>query len=268
MVTVAYLDSGLGLVSYADALLARRRDARVVLSMDPDHAPYGSLSRGGIVERILASARACAPYEPDAIVVACNTGSVHALAQLRAEWEPDVPVIGTVPAVRSAARSGLPMAVWATPATTSSRYQADLIGQFATGIPVTAVAADGLAAAIDLADPALIDAAVADAAAKTPADARSVVLGCTHYGLVAERIRAALASRGPGDVAIFDSPEPVARQTLARLGLSDDAASAPAPGAPSSGRVLATLQSGRASPLPESLLAYPAGRRLLAAQWS
>ena len=50
----------------------------------------------------------------------------------------------------------------------------------------------GLADAVEHADEAAIDAAVAAAAALTPEDVTTVVLGCTHYELVAERIRAAV----------------------------------------------------------------------------
>ena len=78
------------------------------------------------------------------------------------------------------------------------------------------------------------------------------MLGCTHYGLVTERIVAALGS----DVTVFDSPLAVARQTLRRIGLAPDADQ------PRAG-VETILLSGRAGEAPESWRAYPAGTRLL-----
>ena len=42
-------------------------------------------------------------------------------------WNPDLPVIGTVPAIKPAAAGGGPVAIWATPATTGSPYQRGLI---------------------------------------------------------------------------------------------------------------------------------------------
>ena len=72
----------------------------------------------------------------------------------------------------------------------------------------------GLAEAIDSGDPERVAAAIDAAAAATPADIESVVLGCTHYGLVREPIVAALQERTGREVAVFDSPEPVARQAL------------------------------------------------------
>ena len=117
---VAFVDSGLGLLGYADALHVLRPDLGLVLSLDPDNMPYGPRTPDEVQQLILASARATLPYEPSAIVVACNTASVHGLGVLRAELEPDVPVIGTVPAIRPAAAAGGPVAIWSTAATTSS----------------------------------------------------------------------------------------------------------------------------------------------------
>ena len=83
------------------------------------------------------------------------------------------------------------------------------------------------------------------------------MLGCTHYGLVADRIMAARA----GALTVFDSPMPVAKQTLRRIGLEPAGVGEDQPG---TGRVLATFASGRRVILPQALDAYPAGKRLLA----
>jgi len=251
---VAFVDSGLGLLGYADALHALRPDLGLVLSLDPDNMPYGPRTPDEVQRLILASARATLPHEPAAIVVACNTASVHGLGALRAELEPAVPVIGTVPAIRPAAAAGGPVAVWATAATTSSDYLRGLVDAFAADVETYAVAALGLAEAIESGDVRAVDECIAYAASQTPAGVRSLVLGCTHYGLVVDRIVAAL---GHG-VTIHDSPVAVARQTLRRIGL------VPAPGATGPGAgVEAVLLSGRPGMLPASWGAYAAGERLL-----
>ncbi|WP_106580926.1 glutamate racemase [Murinocardiopsis flavida] len=247
---IALIDSGYGLLSTAAALRTARPDADLVCAMDPDHMPWGPRSAAEIRARALAGATAAAATRPDAIVVACNTASVHALEVLRAEFEPGIPVIGTVPAVKPAADHGGPIAIWATPATTGSPYQRDLILRFAAGVDVTPVACYGLADAVEAADPAVIGAAVARAAELTPAGVRSVVIGCTHYDLVAERISAAL-----GEPALFSAAEAVTAQTLRRLGASPD------PAAAATG-TLTVLASGRPAALPPAALGYPAGRLL------
>jgi glutamate racemase len=248
---VAFVDSGLGLLGYADALRSLRPDIGLVLSLDPDNMPYGPRTPDEVQRLIVESARATLTYAPDAIVVACNTASVHGLDALRAELEPGIPVIGTVPAIRPAAAAGGPVAVWATAATTSSDYLRGLIDAFAADVETYAVAALGLAEAIEAGDPRLVDECIAYAVSQTPAGVRSLVLGCTHYGLVADRIVAAL---GLG-VVVHDSPVAVARQTLRRIGLEPD------PAAPEGG-VDAVLLSGRVAALPTSWRAYPAGERL------
>jgi glutamate racemase len=251
---VAFVDSGLGLLGHADALRSLRPDLGLVLSLDPDNMPYGPRTPDEVQRLIVASARATLPYAPDAIVVACNTASVHALDALRAELEPALPVVGTVPAIRPAAATGGPVAVWATAATTSSDYLRGLVDAFAADMETYAVAALGLAEAIEDGDLHRVDECIAYAASQTPAGVRSLVLGCTHYGLVVDRIVAAL---GDG-VVVHDSPVAVARQTLRRIGIEAD------PSAPEAG-VEAVLLSGRPAPMPSSWRAYPAGRRLLAA---
>ncbi|MEO6997330.1 MAG: aspartate/glutamate racemase family protein [Terracoccus sp.] len=254
---IALVDSGLGLIGYAAALLEMRPDLSLVVSMDPDHMPYGPRSPDEVRALVLEAARATLPYRPDAIVVACNTASVHGLEWLRSEFEPSIPVIGTVPAIRPAALAGGPVAVWATAATAASDYLRGLVDAFAADIETHTVAASGLAEAIDAADLGRIDVCIEAAAAQTPNGIRGLVLGCTHYGLVADRIAAAV---GPA-VTIFDSPVAVARQTLRRVGLDPDD-----PGAPMRDSVPAleaVLLSGRAGELPATLAAYPAGAALL-----
>ncbi|MGC0418962.1 glutamate racemase [Embleya sp. AB8] len=249
---VALIDSGMGLLPTAGWLRRLRPDLDLLLCMDPDHMPWGDRGEAAITRRVLAAADSAAERGADGIVVPCNTATVTALDTLRARSEPLVPVVGTVPAIKPAAASGAPFAVWATVATTASAYQARLIEEFAAGRAVTRVACPGLAEAIDRADEDAIDAAVADAARRTPADCAGVVLGCTHYPLVAERIAAAL----PAGTALYDSAEAVARQTLRRLDLTEDSAAAPGD--------FEVLLSGRPGMLPPVALAYPLGRALAA----
>lgn len=259
-VVVAFVDSGVGLLGYADALRTLRPDAELVISIDPDHMPYGPRPPEEVRRLILESARATLPFGPAAIVVACNTASVHGLEALRAELEPGVPVIGTVPAIRPAASTGGPVAVWATAATTSSDYLRGLIDAFAADIQTHPIAALGLAEAIESADFDAVDAAIAEAAERTPLDTKALVLGCTHYGLVGDRIAAALRSRGI-DAQVFDSPVAVARQTLRRIGLEPAGeATATSNEAPSEPVV---LLSGRRARFPSQFSAYAAGGRVL-----
>ncbi|MFF0223081.1 glutamate racemase [Streptomyces sp. NPDC004629] len=255
---IALMDSGIGLLAATAAVRRLRPDADLVLSLDPDGMPWGPRTPGDLTERALAVAEAAAAHRPDALVVGCNTATVHALDTLRARLEPGIPVIGTVPAIKPAAAGGGPVAIWATPATTGSPYQRGLIEEFADGVPVAEVPCWGLAEAVEHADEAAIDAAVGAAAGLTPHDVTTVVLGCTHYELVAERIRAAVRRADAPPLVLHGSAGAVAAQTLRRIG------ERPAPDAPADGTVTVLL-SGRAGGLPAPALNYAEGRLLVAA---
>ncbi|MEU8461511.1 aspartate/glutamate racemase family protein [Streptomyces sp. NPDC029003] len=253
---IALMDSGIGLLAAAAATRRLRPDADLLLSSDPDGMPWGPRTPADLTERARAVALAAAALRPEALIVACNTASVHSLDTLRGELEPGIPVIGTVPAIKPAAAAGGRVAIWATPATTGSPYQRGLIRDFAAGVAVTEVPCPGLADAVEACDEAAVVRAVAAAAALTPPDVTDVVLGCTHYELVEEPIRAALAARtGGAALRYHGSAEAVAVQALRRIGAE------PAPGLPRTGG-LTVLHSGRTSTLPQAALGYAEGRLL------
>jgi glutamate racemase len=252
---IALINSGIGLLATAAELHRLRPDADLVLAMDPDGMPWGPRTPGDIAQRSLACARATAAFGPDVLVFACNTGTVHALPALRAEFEPAMPVVGTVPAIKPAAAFSNSVAIWATVATTASTYQRRLIDDFAGSAQVTPVPCPGLADAVDAGDEAATRAAVAGAAARTPAGCGAVVLGCTEYELAADLIGAAL----PG-VTLFRSAAAVAAQALRRAAAGGTDTTPEA--APSRTGTVRVLLSGRRAGLPEAALRYAEGRLL------
>ncbi|GHD86131.1 glutamate racemase [Streptomyces naganishii JCM 4654] len=249
------MDSGIGLLAATAAVRRLRPDADLVLSLDPAGMPWGPRTPEDLTSRAVSVAEAAAAHAPDALIVGCNTATVHALTTLRTLLEPALPVVGTVPAIKPAAAGGGPVAIWATPATTGSAYQRGLIRDFAGGVPVTEVPCWGLAEAVEHADQTAIDDAVAAAAALTPGDVTTVVLGCTHYELVAERIRAAVQRPGRPPLALHGSAGAVAAQALRRIGAR------PRPEAPARGAVTVLL-NGEQGVLPAPALAYDEGRLL------
>ncbi|WP_446225535.1 glutamate racemase [Nocardia sp. IBHARD005] len=247
---VALIDSGLGLLPTASWLRKLRPDVDLLLLLDPDGAPWGPKSEQWVVERVVGAARQAVESGAEVIVLPCNTASVTALAHVRAEVGGSVPVIGTVPAIKPAAAQCNSVAVWATAATTASRYQADLIARFGGDAKVVGVACHGLADAIDRGDVTAIRESIADSAARTPADVEGVVLGCTHYPLVIDAIVAAL----PDGVRLFDSAKAVAAQTLRKM---DEL------GRPTTGTGIVTVRtSGRPGELPSGAATFESGRLL------
>ncbi|WP_327110326.1 aspartate/glutamate racemase family protein [Nocardia sp. NBC_01730] len=247
---VALIDSGLGLLPTSAWLRKLRPDVDLLLQLDPEGAPWGPKPENWVVERVVDAARTSVRSGADVIVLPCNTASVTALEHVRVEVGPGVPVIGTVPAIKPAAAVCRSVAVWATAATTASRYQADLIAEFGGDANVVGVACHGLADAIDRGDLVAARAAITIAAEQTPRDVHGVVLGCTHYPLVIDSIMAAL----PDGVRLFDSAQAVAAQTIRRM----DALGRPSTG---NGEVR-VLNSGRPGELPASAAAFESGRIL------
>ncbi|MGW5635522.1 glutamate racemase [Streptomyces sp. NPDC003832] len=255
---IALMDSGIGLLAATAAVRRLRPDADLVLSLDPDGMPWGPRTPEDLTRRALAVAEAAAAHRPDTLIVGCNTATVHALPALRARLEPGIPVIGTVPAIKPAAAGGGPVAIWATPATTGSAYQRDLIENFAGGVRVTEVPCHGLAEAVEHADRDAVATAVAAAAALTPDDVTTVVLGCTHYELVAEDIRTAVQRPGRPPLVLHGSAGAVAAQALRRIGQP------PAPDAAATGTLTVLLSGRQGAALPDPALSYAEGRLLRA----
>ncbi len=251
----ALINSGLGLLATASELHKLRPAADLVIAMDPDGMPWGPRSPDDITERSMVAAEAVAGYEPDVIVMACNTGSVHALDMLRAEFEPRIPVVGTVPAIKPAAAAASSVAIWSTVATSESGYLRKLIGDFGSGAGVTPVPCPGLATAVDAGDRSAVSSAIAHAAGRTPAECGAIVLGCTEYELVADQIGAAVPN-----AILFGSATAVAAQALKR---ASEAGLDPrvAEGEAQIG-TLTVLLSGRPGALPPTALIYRQGREL------
>jgi glutamate racemase len=176
-----------------------------------------------------------------ALVVACNTATAYGLADLRAAlaaWGLPVPVVGVLEAgargaVDEEARAGRAgagtVAVFATAATCQSGAYPRAISAAAraAGAPPPAVVQHGsvdLAAAIEggLGVGAIIErdvAALLDAQRRAGTDRplTTVVLGCTHYPLVRDRIAAALARGTGGGAAAAPVLVDPARHTAVEL---------------------------------------------------
>ncbi|MGQ4877554.1 glutamate racemase [Billgrantia sp. LNSP4103-1] len=211
---ILIFDSGVGGLSVVASLRRHLPAAALVYACDNAMLPYGTRPDGWLVGRIVAVCEAAvAASGCSVLVVACNTASTLALDALRARLS--IPVVGTVPAIKPAAAMSASrhIGLLATSATVSRPYIDRLIEAFAADCRVTRVAADPLVRETErlLAggepDPAIIEAVTAPLWAA--ADLDTVVLGCTHFPLLGERIAAAC----PRPVQLVDSSEAIARRT-------------------------------------------------------
>lgn len=220
-----FIDSGLGGLTVLDAARQAVPEAQIRFVADDAGFPYGLKSEGALIERLIALIdKAAGPFAPDCIVLACNTASTIALEVLRARLA--IPFVGTVPAIKPAAaltKSGL-VSVLATPGTVTREYTRALIERFGAGARFTLIGAKGLAALAEAhaSGASVEDEAIAreiapcfieDGSARTDV----IVLGCTHYPLLLEKLEAL----APWPVAWLDPAPAIARRianVLAELG--------------------------------------------------
>lgn len=214
MPRVAVFDSGLGGLTVLAALRRHIPEAAFTYVADSAAFPYGPKTEAAVRARVLAVIAALLRHEPvDAVVIACNTASTAALDALR-QTHPDVPFVGTVPAIKPAAeatRSGV-IGLLATPGTVHRPYIDALAARVAAGrtlvrvgAPVLAVLAEGKLRG-SAPDPSAVAAEIAPLFIEPRLDV--VVLGCTHYPLLRPELEAA----APRPVAWLDSAAAVARQ--------------------------------------------------------
>ena len=144
---ILVFDSGLGGLTVFAGVARLRPSADYVYVADDAVFPYGRLEPDVLIARVQAiMAAVIGQARPDIVVIACNTASTLVLPDLRAAW-PDIPFVGTVPAVKPAAlqsRSHM-ISVLATPGTVARDYTRDLIRDYAAHCAVTLVGSQRLA---------------------------------------------------------------------------------------------------------------------------
>ena len=242
--TILIFDSGVGGLTVFREVARARPDARYVYVADDAGFPYGNQPEAALIARIVdVVGQAIADHAPDLVVIACNTASTLALAQLRAAYA--VPIVGTVPAIKPACAQSRSkrIAVLGTRSTVSREYTKALIREFASGCDVILMGSPNLAT---IAERELSGTPAADADIESEiagcfvdGDGRRtdmVVLACTHYPLLTERFRTV----APWPVEWLDPAPAIARRVANLLRDRDTGAVTTAP------RIVFT--SGRAPP--------------------
>ncbi|RKQ84585.1 glutamate racemase [Brockia lithotrophica] len=221
---IAVFDSGLGGLTVVREILLRLPRAPLVYVGDQARSPYGSRSREEIRMFSLEILGFLLRFRPALVVAACNTVSSVALDLLRRQA--DVPVLGMVePGARLAARAGAEeIAVLATPVTVASGVYPRLLyhlrpelSVFSKSCPTWVPLLEGGA------PPERLRRAVCEelgsvrilwngSGANGRRRLRAVLLGCTHYPLLAPYIRECLGE----EVTLLNPAEEVAEE-VARM---------------------------------------------------
>jgi len=212
---VAFFDSGVGGLPYLEVAKRLMPGERYVYLCDSAGFPYGQKDRQAVRDLVLSAVGMLVKKTtPKALVVACNTATQIALAELRAA-HPELPIVGTVPAVKPAALSSRSrvIGVVATARAVADPYLSDLAARFA---PDCTVIRRGEPELVDFVEKRYMDSnraqrldAIRPAVlALAQANADAIVLACTHFLFLANEF-AELA--GPG-IRIVDSRDGVASQ--------------------------------------------------------
>lgn len=213
---IGVFDSGVGGLTVLRALMTRLPNERTVYLGDTARVPYGTRSQATVTRYAVGNARFLVKQRIKLLVVACNTVSAESLPALREAF--DVPVIGVVePGAQAAfsAACGGAVGVIGTQGTIASGAYEKALRAHAPSIRVVSRACPLF---VPLAEEGWTEGDVPRLAAERylapfREDAiTALVLGCTHYPLLADAIGKALP-----DVTLVDSASATAAAVDALL---------------------------------------------------
>jgi len=214
---IGVFDSGIGGLTAVRELFRQLPHESVVYFGDTARLPYGNKSQETVTRFSLEIASFLVRQNVKCLVVACNTASSHALDTLRARY--DLPIVGVIdPAARAAVAAsphGL-VGVVGTLATVGSHAYVEAIRRIAPGANVLSRACPLF---VPLVEEGWLDHRVTRLVAEEylaelrAAHLESLILGCTHYPLLAPLLHELM---GP-EVTLVDSGAEAARATAQLL---------------------------------------------------
>ena len=251
---ILVFDSGVGGLSVLGPIRAMLPGLPVVYAADNAGFPYGIKTEAEIAARVPALlGRLVERYRPCLVVIACNTASTIALSHVRAAL--DLPVVGTVPAIKPAAEQSRTrvIGVLGTEATVRQPYVDRLSAEYAADCIVLR---HGSAALVTMAEAKLAGDNVtpADVAPELEGLLRQpggdrmdmVVLACTHFPLLLQE----LAAASPRPLGFVDGGAGIARRVAFLLG--EDAGK----GLPQPGRAVFTRADAQVDRLAGALKSF------------
>ncbi len=192
---IGIFDSGLGGLSALKEVRRLLPSEDIIYFGDTGRVPYGTRSKETIIKYSLQDMNFLISKGVDAVLVACGTASSNALPVLREKY-PHIPIIGVIDAgVRAAAKAtkNKIIGIAGTPSTIGS-------GAFEKGLHAVDSGFKTVSAACPLFVPLVENGFVSEddeitrLAAKThlspiiEAGADTLILGCTHYPIIAGAI--------------------------------------------------------------------------------
>ena len=193
---IGVFDSGLGGLTVVRALLSHLKGVDIIYLADTANAPYGEKPQETILDFSVAITDYFIDhYAIDALVIACNTATSAAVTNLREQY-PNLAIIGTEPGLKPAFAHSKThnVGILATPATLNGdkykRLRDDLAQQYHIGIHEQAC--HGLVEQIEAGEtstPKTLSMLEEWLRPMRQANVDTIVLGCTHYPLIAHEIQ-------------------------------------------------------------------------------
>lgn len=220
---ILIFDSGAGGLSVAQEILKKTRGCILTYFADKARFPYGELTEADLTQRVCyLIGNALLELQPDIVIIACNTASTIALEALREQF--NVPFIGVVPAIKPAALQTLTgsIGLLATEATVNRKYTDALIQKFAKSVNVSLLGSNQLVIEAEsfirngeCNDTRLKQILEAFLDQDSPSQIDTIVLACTHFPLIKERLNNAL----PENISVqwIDSGEAISRRVASLL---------------------------------------------------
>lgn len=215
---IGVFDSGVGGLSVLRELHKLLPKEDFVFLADQAYVPYGEKTADQLCDRSSKITEFLLAKNIKLLVVACNTATCYAIDYLREKFE--LPIVGTVPAIKLAAEySKKCIGIISTPATSKSTSLHGLIQAYAKEIKVINTGCPGLENAVEEGD--LKSTKVKNLLLKylwpvTASGADAIVLGCTHYPFLKDTIKNIVGPK----MKIIDSGPAIARRVKHLLEVS------------------------------------------------
>ncbi|HEX7126478.1 MAG TPA: glutamate racemase [Thermodesulfobacteriota bacterium] len=241
---IGILDSGVGGLAVARAILDRLPGEAILYYADTAHFPYGERTLSDVRALCVSGIRRLASLDAACVVVACNTAAASSLDDGAPRVRLPVFDVLSSPVLAGTLRRwhGARLGLVATPLTVASGAYQAIVEHFARPRRLAVVPTARLARIVEggAADaPKAADAVRSELAPLLGERLDALILGCTHFGFLEAAIRAVV---GP-DVAVIDPARLVARGVADALETAGLARREPA-GAPPRHRLVVT--GGRA----------------------
>lgn len=181
---IVFFDSGVGGVTVLRECVKRYPTEKYLYYGDNENAPYGNRPREEIIKLAKKAFEEIACVRVRAVVIACNTVTAECVDALRKIYS--FPIVGIEPAIKPAALCGGKVLLLATRATLESERVKRLIATNESNAEITVYSPENLAGDVERNIENLDNIRLSTHLPKGKFDA--VVLGCTHYIYLREKI--------------------------------------------------------------------------------